>query len=197
MKKFQMKAFLMVLISLFVLNAVTTKSASAQFNIGIKVAGNCTNYIQLTKGNFGAEAGIFMRLGDRFFFQPEANYVFKQSTPKANVVEFTENGVIKQHFMSVAGLLGYHFIDNDNFKFRLTIGPRFDFKIADNQADNPWQTNAVQWGGQLGVGIDVWRFALDFNYCIAADNFRNTEMGTSQTKQMNMFILSLGFKFLK
>lgn len=197
MKKNPMKSILMLLVSLFVLNVVTVETAEAQFKIGIKVAGNAANYNQLTKKNFGMEAGIFMRLGDRFFFQPEANYVFKRSTPINTTAEFSSDEEIKQHYISVPLLLGYHFIDNENFKFRLTLGPRFDFKIADNQGNNEWQTNTVQWGGQAGVGIDFWRFALDFSYCIAADNFRNMMEGTNQTKMANMFILSLGFKFVK
>lgn len=197
MKKDWMKSFVMLFVSMFVLNAVMVKTADAQFKIGIQVAGNAANYNQLTKKNFGMEAGIFMRLGDRFFFQPEANYVFKRSTPLYNSPEFSSDEEIKQHYISVPLLLGYHFIDNDNFKFRLTLGPRFDFKIADNQGNNDWQTNTVQWGGQAGVGIDFWLFALDFSYCIAADNFRNLIEGTNQTKMANMFILSLGFKFVK
>jgi hypothetical protein len=197
MKKNQMKSIVTVLVSMFALSVATMGTANAQFKIGIKVAGNAANYNQLTKKNFGMEAGIFMRLGDGFFFQPEANYVFKRTTPINSPDEFSSDDVIKQHYVSVPLLLGYHFINNENFKFRLTLGPRFDFKIGDNQGDNPWQTNTVQWGGQAGVGIDFWRFALDFSYCIAADNFRNIIEGTHQTKMANMFILSLGFKFIK
>lgn len=195
--KNQKNSIVMLLVSMFVLNVAMVGTANAQFKIGIKVAGNAANYSQVTKKNFGMEAGIFMRLGDRFFFQPEANYVFKRSTPINSPAEFSSDDVIKQHYVSVPLLLGYHFINNENFKFRLTLGPRFDFKIGDNQGDNPWQTNTVQWGGQAGVGIDFWRFALDFSYCIAADNFRNIIEGTNQTKMANMFILSLGFKFIK
>ena len=79
----------------------------------------------------------------------------------------------------------------------MTLGPRFDFKISDNMQDSDWTSNSLQWGGQFGIGVDLWRFTLDANYCIAADNFRNMVEGTSQTKQLNMFILSLGFKILK
>lgn len=197
MKNNQKISIVMLVVSMFVLNVAMVGTANAQFKIGIKVAGNAANYNQLTKKNFGMEAGIFMRLGDRFFFQPEANYVFKRTTPINSPAEFSSDDVIKQHYVSVPLLLGYHFINNENFKFRLTLGPRFDFKIGDNQGDNPWQTNTVQWGGQAGVGIDFWRFALDFSYCIAADNFRNIIEGTNQTKMANMFILSLGFKFVK
>lgn len=192
-----MKFAAMAIVSVLILNVFVVENAQAQFSLGLKVAGNTVNYKKLTENDFGLEAGIFLRFGNNFFFQPEVNYAFKKSTFLEQYVGYSSNGDLKQHFLSVPVLLGYHFIDNDNFKFRLTLGPRFDFKIADNMDDSEWSSNALQWGGQVGVGVDLWRFTLDANYCIAADNFRNIVEGTTQTKLMNMFIVSLGFKILK
>lgn len=191
------KSVFMVLAALFLLNIPTVFTTQAQFSLGLKAAGNAANYKDLTKRKIGFEAGVFMRLGDRFFFQPEVNYVFKSSRAVGLVEEFTENLELRQHFISVPALLGYHFINNDNFKFRLLIGPRFDFKISDNLKQNNWTTSPVEWGGQVGAGIDFWRFALDFSYCLAADRFNNTATSERQTRLANMFILSLGFKIIK
>lgn len=193
----QKRSVIAALAVLFLLNITTVVSAQSQFSMGIKAAVNAANYYDLTKKKFGMEAGIFMRMGDRFFFQPEVNYVFKSSTITGAWEELNNNFELKQHFISVPALLGYHFINNENFRFRLTLGPRFDFKIADNNESSSWESGKVQWGGQIGAGIDFWRFALDFNYCIAADRFRNINTSESQTKMANMFILSLGFKFVK
>lgn len=197
MKSVQMKSLLLSLAFLLLMGAGMEAKAQSQFSLGIKVAGNAVNYRQLTTRNFGLEAGIFMRLGRNFFFQPEVNYVFKSSTFKGAIEEISSNTALKQHFIAVPALLGYHFINNENFKFRLTAGPRFDFKIADNLEGTGWKTSNVQWGGQFGVGIDFWRFALDFSYCIAADKLTNTTSSAVQKEQMNMFILSLGFKIVK
>ena len=181
----------------FVINLLVVETAQAQFSMGLKVAGNSVNYKKLTEHDFGIEAGVFLRLGNKFFFQPEVNYSLKRSTFLAQYVGFSSNENLRQHFLSVPALLGYHFIDNDNFKFRLTLGPRFDFKISDNIEESDWSANSLQWGGQVGLGVDLWRFTLDANYCIAAANFRNMMEGSMQTKQMNMFIVSLGFKIVK
>jgi len=197
MRNNQLKSVMALVVSMLTVGVLTIGTASAQFTIGIKAGANASNYSQVTDRKFGLEAGIFMRLGNGFFFQPEVNYSFKSSTIKDAIQEATDNWQLKQHFISVPALLGYHFVNNDNFKFRLTLGPRFDFKIADNLEGSGWQTNTVQWGGQVGAGIDFWRFALDFSYCISADNFRNTDQGESQRKAANLFILSLGFKFIK
>lgn len=197
MKKNQIKVVLVALASMIMLNLSTIGTANAQFSLGLKVAGNAANYIKLTERNFGLETGLFMRLGQNFFFQPEVNYVLKSSTLKDAAEEISSNVRLKQHYIAVPALLGYHFINNDNFKFRLTLGPRFDFKIADNFQDSKWETGMVQWGGQVGIGMDFWRFALDFNYCYSADRFTNTETTMSQYQHQNMFILSLGFKIVK
>lgn len=195
MSNIRAKSIVMFLALSLALCLFSTGTAKAQFNFGIKVAGNADNYMRLTKMNIGLEAGVFFRLGNNFFFQPEVNYAFKNSTFQDQSV--STNQALHQHFLSVPALLGYQFINKDNFKFHLTIGPRFDFRLTDNMTGTDWRANAVQWGGQVGVGIDFWRFVLDFYYSIAADSFRNSQEGTSQTQQMNMFILSLGFKFLK
>lgn len=197
MRSEKLKFAVVATVVALVLNVLVMETAQAQFSLGVKVAGNTVNYKKLTENDFGLETGLFLRFGNSFFFQPEVNYAFKRSTFLEQYVGYSPNGALRQHFLSVPALLGYHFVDKDNFKFRLTLGPRFDFKIADNMNDEEWSSNALQWGGQVGVGVDLWRFTLDANYCIAADNFRNIAEGTTQTKQMNMFIVSLGFKIVK
>lgn len=193
----QKKSLWIAGLAVLLINVMTVSTAKAQFSLGIKGAANAANYMDLTKKKIGWEAGIFMRMGDRFYFQPEVNYVFKRSSIQELPGEVVENVQLKQHFISVPALLGYHFINNENFKFHLTIGPRFDFKIADNMNGSGWQTNVVQWGGQVGLGIDFWRFTLDVSYSIAADRFKYTATSEPSTKFTNMFLASLGFKIVK
>ena len=191
------KSIVFFIVSFLALNLSTIMTTQAQFSIGITVSGNMTKYRKLTTGNFGVEPGIFLRLGQNFYFQPEVNYVFKSSTFKDVVNEISTNVKLKQHFVSVPVLLGYHFINKDNFKFHLTLGPRFDFRISDNIEGTDWKANTLQWGGQVGLGFDLWRFTLDASYCLAADNFHNEVTTITQTKLTNVFLVSLGFKFLK
>ncbi len=197
MKKNQLKSLTIVGFAFLMINIMAVGTADAQFSLGIKGAVNAANYMDLTKKKIGWEAGIFMRMGDRFYFQPEVNYDFKCSSILDLPNAVAENIQLKQHYISVPALLGYHFINNENFKFQLTIGPRFDFKIADNMDESGWKTSPVQWGGQVGIGIDFWRFTLDVSYCIAADRFKYTTTSESSTKLTNMFLASLGFKIVK
>ncbi len=187
-----------LVIMIAMMHIFTVGSAQNQFTIGVKAGANGSNYKDLTKSGLGIDAGIFMRFGNSFFFQPEVKYSFKSSTFENAVNEFSDNVQLKQHFVSVPALLGYHFINNENFKFHLTLGPRFDFKISDNMTESDWQFNNLLWGGQVGLGFDFWRFTFDVNYCIAAANFHK-ENGSkeSQSRLTNVVSASIGFKFIK
>ena len=115
MKKNQLKSVMTLVVSMLAVGLFTIGTANAQFTIGIKAGLNANNYRQLTDMKFGMEAGIFMRLGEGFFFQPEVNYSFKSSTFRDAVDEFNTNVQLKQHFIAVPALLGYHFINNALF----------------------------------------------------------------------------------
>lgn len=198
MKNYPVKSTLLVFMSVIILSLCSIGTTRAQVALGIKVAGNMTNYIKLTTVNLGMEAGLFMRLGNNLFFQPEVNFVFKNSSFKDGIPEeLSVNAKLRHHSVSVPLLLGYHFINKENLKFHFTVGPRFDFKVADNVVGTDWKSGALQWGGQIGLGIDIWRFTFDASYCIAADNFRNSVTTVTVTQMANIFLVSLGFKFLK
>lgn len=193
-----MKKNLIIAVVFVVLMAWIPK-AQAQFSLGLKVAGNYTNFIKLSEFDLGGDAGIFMRFGDRFYFQPEANYSFRSTTFKGVASEIDNNFKLKQHFIDVPLLLGYHFIDNENFKFHIFLGPRLGIQIHDNQDEMgsiALSNQKMQWGGQIGVGFDFWRFTLDARYDISGNKY-SIDGGDSETMRQNMIVLSLGFKIVK
>ena len=180
--------------------------ANAQFTIGVKVAANGTNYKDLSSLAAGADAGIFMRIGDQFYFQPEACYSFKRSkinNPSSFVSEVQQNVELQQHFIDVPVLLGYNFINKENFKVHLCLGPRFGFRIGSNLNEIDPLVNEegkLQWAGQVGIGFDFWRFTLDARYDLASDKFFNsnrTENNNGKSLTQNTIVVSLGIKFIK
>ena len=197
MRSVQVKSVILFLTSVLILNLCAIKTAHAQFSLGLKGSVNMSNYNTLTNGHFGAEAGAFIRMGKRIYCQPEVNYVYKSSRFKLDNSEISSNVELKQQFIAVPVLLGYHIVNKEKFKFHFTVGPRFNFRITDNIEGTDWRAGSLQWGGQIGLGIDIWRFTLDANYCIAADNFQNTVSTTTHTRLSNEFMVSLGFKILK
>lgn len=176
-----------------------TPNANAQFNFGVKVAGNftCLDEFDVHNMDGGFDLGVFFRIGNRFYFQPEVNYSFRNADLENLLGEFRENYDMRQHFLDIPLLLNYNIINKDNFKFHITAGPRMGI-LMDNQLLEERTIEVLpghmQWGGSFGVGFDIWRFTLDGRYDIAADR---TSTNSGNSRVQNMFVVAVGFKFLK
>ena len=170
-----------------------TMSGFSQFALGPKVGINFTNFANKSSMNNGVDVGIFLRMGKSFYFQPEFKYSFSKSS--LNNSENDDIEKIKNHYFNIPLLLGYKFINQRNFNFRLFIGPQLGFMAGNNydNEDNPLGT--MQIGGQLGFGLDIWRFTLDCSYDLTA-NQPNTNLSSTQWWAQNKFCISLGFKII-
>ncbi|MDR1459734.1 MAG: PorT family protein [Bacteroidales bacterium] len=168
----------------------------SQFTFGPKVSLNFSNIPKVTYMEPGFNAGFFFRIGKNFYFQPEINYSFRSSTLKGVMSELKEKARLKNHYLDIPLLVGYKFINNPNFNFRISIGPRVGVLIANNTRprgkDNP--IGRVQIGGRSGIGIDFWRFTFDVNYDFSASK---DKVSTNKWYKQNMLDISLGFKILK
>ncbi|MBO4488575.1 MAG: PorT family protein [Bacteroidales bacterium] len=185
-----------ILLAGLLLFAVTDR-ASAQFSVGIKVAGNAVSLDDFYDFSGGFDLGVFFRVGKKVYFQPEANYSFRSTDFRHIVGEFQENYRMRQHFLDLPMLLGCHFVNMKNFKMNFLIGPRVAILINNDLrevASVSDMASQMQWGGQVGLGFDIWRFTLDGRYDIAADK---TSTNSGKARIQNMFVVSLGFKFIK
>lgn len=172
----------------------------SQFTFGPKVGVNLSNVFNQdnikSNINVGFDAGIFLRIGDAFYFQPEVNYSFRSATFKDAITEIEDNFKLKTHNLDIPLLLGYKFINNPNFNFRLFIGPRLGVLIDNSLDSNTDFLGKVQIGGEAGIGIDFWRFTFDVKYDFSANKYNNVTNSSSWLMQ-NMFNVALGFKILK
>ncbi|MDR1182566.1 MAG: PorT family protein [Bacteroidales bacterium] len=183
----------LVSVAFFIAIAVAGYS---QFTFGPKVSLNFSNISQKTEMKPGFNAGIFFRIGRSFYFQPELDYSFRSSTLKKVAGELKENARLKNHYFDIPLLVGYKFVDNPNFNFRISIGPRIGILITNNTQTHG-KDNAmgrVQIGGRAGIGIDFWRFTFDVNYDLSANKDNSTP---STWWKQNMINIGLGFKILK
>lgn len=178
-----------------VLLAITTTGFS-QFTFGPKVGVNFTNYVKKTEMNAGIDAGIFLRVGRNFYFQPEVNYSFASSSLKDVWTGVENAGKVKTHYINIPLLIGYKFVNNENFKFRLFIGPRLGLMVGNNYSKKTDPFGILQLGGRAGLGFDIWRFTLDAGYDFSA-NQPNPDFSSNEWWQQNMICISLGFKILK
>lgn len=178
-----------------VLLALAT-SGFSQFTFGPKVGVNFASFSDKTTMNAGIDAGIFFRIGGNFYFQPEVEYSFISSDFKGAWSEVQNLGKIKNHCLNIPLLLGFKFVNNPNFQFRLFIGPRIGVLIDNNYNENDNPLGTMQLGGRVGLGFDVWRFTIDGGYDFSASQPNNNLSSTKWWTQ-NMFFVSLGFKILK
>lgn len=135
------------------------------------------------------------------------------------------NLTLNQMNLQVPILLGVNIIDLDLITLRAQVGPTANFVLKsqtlfdktytlDGQqaelnnvtSDENFDTKAISWGLQAGLGLDVWRVTLDVNYNFGLSkmfkNLNDTPLGETfdfgnvdNTKQ-NIFMVTVGFKFL-
>lgn len=191
------RSVVMTLLLASLLTFAVTERATAQISLGIKVAGNAVSLDDFQDFSGGFDLGVFLRVGKALYFQPEVSYSFR-NTDFLNIIgEFRENYAMRQHFLDIPLLFGFHFVNKKNFKMHFLIGPRVGVLINNHltQAATVGEmASHLQWGGQFGLGFDIWRFTLDGRYDISADG---TSTSGSGSRLQNMFVISLGIKFLK
>ncbi|MBR4135603.1 MAG: PorT family protein [Bacteroidales bacterium] len=188
---------LTILLIAILLGFGAPERASAQVAFGVKVAGNAVSLDNFQDFQGGFDIGLFLRLGKAFYVQPELCYSLRNTNFRDIVGEIHDNCQMRQHFLDVPVLLGCHFVNKNLFKMHVVLGPRVAV-LVNNQfveaVHNREVNSHLQWGAQIGLGIDVWRFTLDGRYDIAADR---TTSNDPRARIQNMFVLSLGFKLIK
>lgn len=169
--------------------------AQSSFSLGIKAGVNFSNYISESNLEPGADAGIFLRAGKRLYFQPEVLYSFRTSTLNDMVDEVQQNIDMHEHYIDIPLFLGVKIVNKENFNLRIFLGPRVGLRVGSSYSDIDSLLGYAQWGGRAGIGIDFWRFTLDFSYDISASKFKNYESDTFW--KQNLIGASLGFKIVK
>jgi hypothetical protein len=148
--------------------------------------------------------GVFVRLGDKVFVQPEANYVTKGGVLKG---VNTAGDAIKQEVtlktLTVPILLGVKIINLKVLSVHLVGGPVASFalnkKLSITNPDDVWPIQSskdfktASWAIQAGAGVDVLSFTFDLRYEAGLGNMYNGSVKDISFKN-NLFNASLGIK---
>lgn len=150
------------------------------------------------------QIGAFVRIGKKFYFQPEANYQVSESTLSQSVGAVVQSQDVTLKSIKVPALIGMKLIGKRAVNLRILVGPTVTF-VLDKQL-NPEQMNEFWpihsaddiknsvWSVQMGAGLDVFFVTLDVRYEIGLENIYN---GSSDLNMKNnMFNVSLGIKLL-
>lgn len=150
------------------------------FNIGLKAGINVnrlsTSVPDYFNNNYvGFKGGIFTRFNiKRFHFQPEVNFSMTGGTGRFqnNNSQFYN---IKVNAIEVPLLLGFKIINFEIFNLRLNAGGFVNFNVqksitvsdSNNPSNNDFTSAKManfNGGVVVGLGMDIWRFTLDFRY---------------------------------
>jgi len=206
-----------MLILLFVLAFAKGNDSFAQFTIGIKGGVNFsqlkTDFQTQSFGNnlqqsldtkTGYVGGVYMRIGTKFFVQPE--FVFSAKGGSVNI--------LKGGSTTTSQTLSIEYTNFDipvmiGFKvgpLHLNAGPMASFKISDKGLDEEmkaYSSNVGQsfknasYGYQAGGGLDLGAFSVDLRYEgslseVSGNKFNNINF----THRGNLWQMTLGLRLL-
>lgn len=206
-----------LLILLFVLAFVKGNDSYAQFTIGIKGGVNLSqlktdfktqsfgdNLQQSLDTKTGYVGGVYMRIGTKFFIQPE--FLFSAKGGSVNILKggsttTSQTLSIEYTNFDIPVLLGFKV-----GPLRINAGPMASFKITDKGLDEElkaYSSNVgesfknASYGYQAGAGVDLGALSLDLRYEGSLSEVTgNTFNNINFTQKGNLWQLTLGLRIL-
>jgi hypothetical protein len=121
-----------------------------------------------TKAKLGGQIGASVMIGNKWHLNPGIAY-FTRSTEFSSSDNFNTDQTVEGVIIPI--LVGYRFVDPTTeplLNFRLFAGPSLMFltttKYDNGELNDQVDWNDSQWGAQLGAGLDVSIFFVDFTY---------------------------------
>jgi len=191
-----------LLLSVALLIAVCI-SAKAQVSLGIKGG---VNFSKISADNVknstvtGYQAGVFARIGNAFYLQPEVYVSSSGGKFDFNTTNTTTTASGKVTFtnLNVPLLLGHSF-GSKNLNFRLMAGPIYTYVLSKDQSTTSQFSAAYQdfghyknstIGFQAGGGVDLGPITADLRY-----EGGLTKISDDFGQRQHLWALSVGFKF--
>lgn len=159
--------------------------------IGIKGGANFANLhsglksVTKEKGKLGYNIGLFARVGETLYFQPEINYTAFKSENTYNATTYKPQ--FKQ--MNVPLMVGYKLIHQDGFNLRVSAGPDLNYTLNKPNAPTSFDYKKFTVGGLVNAGVDIGNITLDARY---SRGFTKINKGLDE--KTGIYNLSVGFK---
>jgi len=181
-------------------------TAFSQISFGPKIGYN-TSKLSTDKSDIKSDLqssfqfGAFLRLGTKIYVQPEINWVteggiFKSEIGFSNPFESD----VKLKTIQIPFLVGAKVIDLKLLNLRVFAGPTASIvteKTIETTGDLGLHVDDIEdlnWGLQVGAGVDVLIFTLDVRYNIGLTKVIGDVDGNSYDSKNNGFTVSLGWK---
>ena len=200
-----MKKLLFILV---IIAIGTSVKAQDFFSLGPKIGYN-SNTLTNNRDSINTsidnslQIGAFIRVGKKFYFQPEANYQVVKGTINNSMIP-----ALRQEYnlktIKVPALIGVKLVNRAVVNLRVMAGPAFTFvidkKLEPSIVNELWPIKSTDdiknstWSMQVGAGLDVLFMTLDVRYEIGVGNMYNGN--SSFELKNNVFNVSLGVKLL-
>ncbi|MBW6490136.1 MAG: PorT family protein [Lentimicrobium sp.] len=143
--------------------------------------------------------GIFVRLGNKIYLQPEISFMNRKGELYNNDIP-ESNKTIHVKTLDIPLLLGIEVMDARLFNVRVMGGPVASLAVNKDVNSQNWlsaiteeEINGANWGIQVGAGIDFLIFTFDLRYEIGMSDFsKNNDL----TLKNNLLVAGLGIKLL-
>ncbi len=149
--------------------------------------------------------GAFVRIGEKFYVQPEVNWLTQGGIWEADGVDM-ENTKLEMTYQTIQipVSVGWRIIDLKLANIRIFGGMSgnivTDKKMEINGITEPIEDahwNDLIWQYQVGAGVDVLMFALDIKYVGGLNNWTKEDFvfdGETISTKANLFMVTLGWK---
>jgi hypothetical protein len=186
-------------------------TAFSKFNAGISVGYNATelksNWDDINSNlKSGFQFGIFARIGDKLFLQPEILYASRGGFTEFSgelSKQITGNGTeVHTGMFQIPVMLGAKILDGDMLGVNIQAGPVLSIitntglaGVDEVFADKNFED--FTYGVQFGAGIDFLSFALNVRYEYALSEIYKGSYGNQNfNAKANTFLVTLGWKLL-
>lgn len=202
-------------ILLFLVAIIITTTAFSQISFGPKIGYN-TAKLSLDRNDINSELknnfqfGVFLRLGQKIYVQPELNFLTQGSIFKTPLTEGTLSPFhqeVNLKTIQIPILIGIKLIDLKMVSIRVFGGPTASIvqdKTIVNKVESYIEpiTSAdisdIIWSFQVGGGVDVMGITVDVRYNVGLVNVLNkVQVGDDLIpfeSKTNGFAVSIGYK---
>jgi hypothetical protein len=139
-----------------------------------------------SKADFGFQAGLDLRMGKRFFWQPglfySANTVVLVDSSQFSL---SDNSVVSTYvkFKLIGGI---HLVNKEGFRLRLNAGPSVS-RLLSVEAENENTAlienddfKSMLLNFEAGGGVDIWFLTFDVGYNLSFTNLINITSSSSR-----------------
>ncbi|MDX5422983.1 MAG: PorT family protein [Hymenobacteraceae bacterium] len=195
--------FTLLICFLFGVVTVQAQEGEPRLRLGAKVGLNLfhlsdDDFVQEDDAGLAAEFGVFGRIGERFYVQPELNFVgHKIDVVTVDQPRLGERDDVAARYIRIPVLLGYRTRYGGGLasSIRYMIGPSYSFLVDvkdNNLGISRSDIRNSQFALNGGVGFELWVLNLDIMYHHYFSSFfdRNGSDGKGRA-----FSLSAGIAF--